>query len=166
MISHPVYHDIAKSILHHDAPNVLALCKTIPALSNSNLFTKGKWEFRTADQERLAVTTYRSRAKYDAVWELNSKENPAFYYYVIHEVKTGSYDINEVFEKYYSWQRSQIWIWAWHDQHRYTLPADPKIKRAVRQVELEYLTPMIRNYLRMFLTRVEEAPALARAVTV
>lgn len=162
MISHPVYHDVVKSILHHNAREVLEVCRKIPALSNSNLFTKGRWEFKSADQERLAVTTYRSRSKYDAIWELNSKENPAFYYYVIHEVKTGAYDINEVFEKYYSWQSSQIWVWAWHHEHKFSQTTNPKIKRAVRQVDLEYLTPMVRNYLRMFLTRIEEVPVLAR----
>ena len=107
MISNPILHDIIKSELTFRADEISKLCKEHPTLKKSNLFTKSYWQFKEARQEQL---NHRYRQA-DCVWFYDGPENNN--YYVVHEVKTGYYEVSEIYEKYRTGMNGQIWIWGW-----------------------------------------------------
>jgi len=164
MISHPVFHDFVKSLLHREQQRVFELCTTIPSLNSSNLFKKDAWVLADADQEVLMRVTHRPLGKIDAVWYFKRQGDvypPNQTFFLIHEVKTGKYDAEEVYQKYYTWSNCQIWIWAWEVHHRKNVVADQKIKRFIRQPDLEILQPLCVAYLDWFMVGLGESGAIA-----
>lgn len=136
-----VFHDLIKSIIKWDAPTIYEISKTIPSLKSSNLL-KDKWvlEPEYIYQEHATDTTHRSNVKMDCVWLFHKRDNPSQTYRLTHEVKTGRFDVDEIKEKYYWWQDSQIWIWG---QECYTPPKN-ELPRLVRFAPIECLWPIIK----------------------
>lgn len=165
MISHPVFHDFVKSLLHRDYEQVYELCKEIPKLNGSNLFKKGAYVLSNADQEVIVHPTFRKIGKTDALWFFTTTRDQypkSEKFIVLHEVKTGSYNVDEVFRKYYSYSNSQIWIWAWHAHHLRNEIRNKKIQRSVRQPDLEYLLPMCMAYIAWFAESLDGATGEVR----
>lgn len=143
ILSGPIFHDMVKSILQWDSPIIYELCKTIPSLKSSNLLTGKAWMFDPSwvYQEHQANAAHRFGVKMDVVWRFRNKENDKHEFWVTHEVKTGRFDPDEIKEKYYRWQSSQIWIWGWERYAPTTLP------RSVRFAPLESLSPIIKPHV-------------------
>lgn len=109
--------------------------------------------FDTSDQEHLMQAQNRILTKADVVWFFSPRE--VVYpldqkYMIIHEIKTGNYNITEIFEKYYAWGNSQIWIWGWPMYHNKNQPKTQKLKRSVRQCDIALLKPHYRPLLMHF----------------
>ncbi len=158
LISHPVFHDFVKSLLHREYEQVYNICSGVPTLNSSNLFRKNVYALSNADQEVMMNPRFRYVGKADALWIFTSTREtyPQHErYIVLHEVKTGAYDIEEVYRKYYSEPISngQIWIWAWNIHHERNNPTDKKIVRSVRQPAIELLEPLCVAYLDWFMMK-------------
>jgi hypothetical protein len=118
----------------------------------------GWYELRNRIDNKLRHAKYA-----DCSWSLASPEDPQTYHFtIIHEIKTGKFDINEVIDKYnnlyvYSYRRTggrshvtegaPLWVWAWHDKINEQTPNkqwSSKLKRrSVRYFELEWITPLV-----------------------
>jgi hypothetical protein len=136
MISDPILHDIIKSELTHKSEVVFNLCKSIPSLKNSNLFKKDYWQFKEARQEQLNSRYYQA----DAVWYFDGQKNDN--YYIVHEVKTGRYNVLDIYNKYRTGQSGQIWIWGWK-QINDTKVLAANYPRKIKLVDIEYLKPIL-----------------------
>ena len=154
-ISDPIFHDVVKAMIHYHRDTVLEACKEIPALKRSRLLTKAPfWTLHSSDEEFLAATKFRNRSRIDVVWFFTSPSVP-HQYRIIHEIKTGRYDIDEIFHKYHSGMETQIWIWGWHEFNAVAQPSDPQctsyVRRGiVKKLDIECLVPIIRPILSEF----------------
>lgn len=152
-ISHPVFHDIIKAVIHYDREKVFEVCRGYPITKDSRIFRNSYWRFDTSDQEHLMQAQNRILTKADVVWFFSPSE--VVYplnqqYIIIHEVKTGNYNTTEIFEKYYAWNNSQIWIWGWPKYHQENPPRILKLKRSVRQCDISLLKPLYQPLLIQF----------------
>jgi len=138
MISDPILHDIIKSELTYNAITIFDLCKKIPQIKESNLFKKGYWQFKEARQEQLN-SRYRQA---DCVWFFDGKKNDN--YYVVNEVKTGQYDIIDIYNKYRTGQSGQIWIWGWN-QINSAKVLDKNHLRKIKVIDIEHIVPVIKE---------------------
>lgn len=155
MISNPIFHDIIKSIIHFDCDEVYKICKNIKGLKDSRIFTNTFWEFDKSDQEYLVETTRMGISKADVIWSFKSKEKaypPNPHYRIVHEVKTGEYDVAKVYGKAYTWSNSQVWIWGWQVHHDRNIPFGLLAKN-VKQIDINILKPLYTTYLKQFLAQ-------------
>lgn len=136
IVSSPILHDIIKSELNHNSNAIYNLCKEIPAIKNSNLFKKDYWEFKEARQEQLNIRYYQA----DGVWFFDGQQNDN--YYIVHEVKTGGYDIDGVYKKYRTGMSGQIWIWGWK-QINDSKTLGKEYQRKIKLIDIEYLKPIL-----------------------
>lgn len=133
MISNPILHDIIKSELTFRADEISKLCKGHPTLKKSNLFTKSYWQFKEARQEQLNKR-YRQA---DCVWFYDGPENNN--YYVVHEVKTGYYEVSEIYEKYKTGMTGQIWILGWKFINDSKADAVKQFGGKVKTIDIEFI---------------------------
>lgn len=152
-----MFHDIVKALIHYKWKDVFEVCRTIPSLKTSSIIKNKYWVFDSPDQEYLTHTSFRALSKIDAIWFFKATDNPhpQGKYRIIHEIKTGRYDIDEIFEKYYSGMGTQIWVWGWKEQNAAAIPTDPKCTAKIAQgmmkkIDIEYLVPLICPYLKEF----------------
>jgi hypothetical protein len=107
------------------------------------------WFVKKTDIEYFFVDKpYRA----DCVWFLykNTEEMPPFH--IIHEVKTGKYNLNKEIKKHYLGKRTQLWIWAWDKYHlNQKKNDDPTIKL----IKLEYITPLVIKHLKSIIEEME-----------
>lgn len=149
---------MVKALIHYGYKEVFAQCKIIPSLNKSSLLKNEKWILESRDQEYLTPTKFRPLSKIDVVWFFRHHDprySDVHKYRIIHEIKTGRYDIDEIFNKYYSGMETQIWIWGWHKFNAVATPTDPKCVAKVKQglvktADIEFLVPMICPYLKRF----------------
>jgi hypothetical protein len=181
-LSNPHLHDFIVSILHHSAKDVFPIMGTIPELNNSKLFRE--YELEKSLQEHIInkyVTIYNPEthkyhkelahsAKADAIWFFRStkyENNIVFKEVVVHEVKTGHYNLLNVFENYLSeyhkatidhtYVAIRLYIWAWKNfidvqdfeyacSRNDRLPIENK-KGCIKQLPIEYLLPIVKEKL-------------------
>ena len=166
-ISHPLIHDLFKSTLTYHYFKVIG---KIYHPVNSSIFTNDKqWLLSRVQQERYIKSQKEYNKPYvygggylDCVWEfdqihetLGLRKN---LYRIFHEVKSGMFDPNDIFEKYSSkyykkhfkvfGSNSQFWIWAWeHHINNVVLTNEDAIKLYKRGVlkfiPLEYILPIV-----------------------
>jgi hypothetical protein len=136
MISNPILHDIIKSELTHNADTIFNLCKTIPATKDSNLFKKDYWEFKEARQEQFNSRYYQA----DDVWYFDGKKKDN--YYIVHEIKTGYYNVLDIYNKYRIGMSGQIWIWGWKKVNDSKILGDG-YQRKIKLIDIEYLKPLL-----------------------
>lgn len=156
-ISHPVFHDIIKSILQFQYEDVFEICRNLPETKDSRIFKSGYWEFKKSHQEHIIETQGVPFAKADGIWTFKTKQNtyPANQEYrIVHEVKTGRYNITEVYSKAYAWQGSQVWIWGWPTQHLQNIPG-PTISKNIRQISISTLKPVYTQLITRFLNQLK-----------
>ena len=181
-ISTPLLHDFIVSIIHHSAKEVFPLMRNIPQLNNSKLYKdycleKSLQEWIINQKKsiydpsvRKYTSTITNSTKADAIWLFRStkyENNILFKDVVVHEVKTGHYDLKKVFDHYLSTYHKatidgeyvsiRLYIWAWKYHIEQQLPIDiiddtgrMKIefkKGSLKQIELEYLLPLIKENL-------------------
>ncbi len=141
--SHPILHDIVKSFLVRDAEYILkTICPTIPDLKYSRIFKPTTPHKFFDAREEWFVDGFRYPA--DAVWRFKSiyKPNDTIpSYYIIHEVKTGNYDLETEMEKHYVHKNHTLfYIWA----HPYYHRRNPKVPHSyVKQIDINVLQPYI-----------------------
>jgi len=136
MISNPILHDIIKSELNHNSNAIYNLCKEIPAIKNSNLFKKDYWQLKETRQEEPNQRYYKA----DCVWYFDGKKNDN--YYIVNEVKTGKYELSEVYKKYRTGMSGQIWVWGWK-QINDTKVLGETYQRKIKLIDIEYLKPIL-----------------------
>ena len=137
-VSHPILHDIIKSCLVYEAKEIFTLCSKLPQLKRSRIFLPGTpHKFEDARQEWFA-----GGVKYpaDAVWRFKAYENMFPSYYIIHEIKTGHYDITTEMAKHYiKHNHVSFYIWAYprfHAENKY-VP-----KSFVKMLDINVLKPV------------------------
>lgn len=161
IISNPIFHDTLKSLIDHYYVDVFNVCKTIPVLKNSKIFKPNAfWKLNEKRQEHILHPKFRYLSKADAVWFFTPSRQPTATdyqlnidvpYHIIHEVKTGGYNIDEVFHKYYMGLDSQIWIWGWNKINVDTFPenntkAFRRYKQGfIKKLDIEFLLPLLQN---------------------
>ncbi len=169
MISNPILHDIIKSELDHNKEEILSICKHIPCLSQSNLIKNPVRKNLVSIQEHQYNSKQRYNIKFDCLWVFTNediKTTPINEivdrgFKVIHEVKTGNYDLDEITNKYYTGMSSQIWIWGWREKHLKNLPlGDPitfghkKLREGqIKLLNIENLVPIITRDINTIHTR-------------
>lgn len=144
IVSSPILHDIIKSELNHNPRVIYNLCREIHTIKNSNLFKKDYWQFEEARQEQLNIRYYQA----DGVWFFNGQKNDN--YYIVHEVKTGGYDIDVIYKKYRTGMSGQIWIWGWK-QINDSKTLGKEYQRKIKLIDIEYLKPILINDLNKIL---------------
>ena len=150
MISNPILHDIIKSEIDHNYVDIKRICENeILPVKTSRLFKGDYWTLINSRQEQLNKKWYQA----DAVWFFEGKNGDA--YYIIHEIKTGGYDINEVYKKYYNGMNSQIWIWAWRQKHLENGLGNIN-KRKIKLLNIEYLIPIVKQDLLFILRGIDK----------
>lgn len=137
-VNSPILHDIIKSELTHNYNLVFQLCKELPSVKNSNLFKKTYWQLKEARQEQQNKRYYQA----DCVWFFDGQK--ADNYYVVHEVKTGYYEVLDIYNKYRTGSSGQIWIWGWK------LVNDSKVfgesyQRKIKLIDIESIFPLIKH---------------------
>jgi hypothetical protein len=145
MISNPILHDIIKSELTHNADAIFNLCKTIPAVKNSNLFKKEYWRFKEARQEQFNSRYYQA----DDVWYFDGQKKDN--YYIVHEVKTGHYNVLDIYNKYHTGMSGQIWVWGWKKVNNSKILGDG-YQRKIKLIDIEYLKPLLTQDLNTIYT--------------
>jgi len=101
-------HDIIKSCIHIYPKDIIDICKTIPSIKNSSLLNERNFKFVESRQE----ATNTKLRQVDVVWKYcDDKQNKFF---IVHEVKTGFYDVREIHKKYHSGMNVQEYVWALH----------------------------------------------------
>lgn len=127
MKGHPYLHDFFKSFINYDAESVLEILKkNYPELD----LWEDNPEISYVREEPLV-----SGNKYaDVAWIIEGqeiiKEQETTSKVIIHEIKTGNYSIQEIWDKYHNKEVflngeklpiDYIFVWAWEEKHRTNL---------------------------------------------
>ena len=157
-ISNPYLHELFKSVLIYDAHDVK---KLLAGKIGGKLLKK--WELVRAYQE-ISPTREKERykGKIDVLWVLKHPEREELgFRRILHEVKTGVYDVNDVVKKYKGlryfeiegdagsfWSsagttNTPIYIWSWKELHQ-----DYPNNGSVKQMPLEWLLIILRHRLK------------------
>lgn len=121
IVSNPILHDIVKAHLVYDAKAMFTICSQLQQIKKSRIYLQDTpHKFYDARQEWFV-----DGIKYpaDAVWRFKSiynTETTEFHpsYYIIHEIKTGSYDlIREMSKHYIHHNHVSHYIWAYPKYH-------------------------------------------------
>jgi hypothetical protein len=119
-VSNPILHDIVKSFLVRDAQNILSFCSTLPQLKRSRIFLPESPHIFNDSREEWFYNGIHY--PHDAVWHFIAPSHPSLgnpSYVIIHEIKTGSYDIHKEMDKHYIHHNHvQLYIWAYKDAHK------------------------------------------------
>jgi hypothetical protein len=114
--SHPILHEIIKAHLVYDAKAILSFCSTLPQLKRSRIFLPSSPHYFFDARQEWFVGGMQYPA--DAVWRFSAKEFTFPSYYIIHEVKTGRYDISEEMKKHYIHHNHvSLYLWAYKKYH-------------------------------------------------
>ena len=120
--SKSILHDIIKSVINYYPLQIMEICKRIPEIKKSNVLKKGYWKFKESRQEQININWRQA----DAVWFYIDDEENTFF--VVHEIKTGFFDVVDIHRKYHTGMNVQIWVWTFRDKIPKTkLPHSMKI---------------------------------------
>jgi len=114
--SKSVLHDIIKSVINYYPLQIMEICKRIPETKNSNVLKKGYWKFTESREEQINIKWKQA----DAVWFYADDEGNTFF--VVHEIKTGFFDVADIHRKYHTGMNVQIWVWAFRTHTPKTKP--------------------------------------------
>jgi len=157
--SHPFLHELFKACIHYKAKEVI---ETLKAYYRWKIFHE--WEFVESRQEvrHLKIIRAGFKMKYklgtqaDVIWKMRrvNRVGSTIYMLVIHEIKTGRFDINEIWEKYREIQGSRILlkredkkgvanrvlVWGWKDEIL-RQKINPKLENSImiKMIPLEYI---------------------------
>jgi hypothetical protein len=104
-LSKSVLHDIIKSVITYYPLQIVEICRHTH-IKRSNLLSGKTWILKDSRQEQINVK-YRQA---DVVWFHEDKDHNQFF--VVHEIKTGGFDIVDIHRKYHTGMNVQIWVWA------------------------------------------------------
>jgi len=116
-VSHPILHDIIKSHLTYDFKEMFALCSSLPQLKRSRIFLpETPHKIEDARQEWFAGGM---RYPADVVWRFRAFETHFPSFYIVHEIKTGHYNLEEEMKKHYIHHNHvSFYIWAYPKYHK------------------------------------------------
>ena len=118
--SHPFVHDLIKSILQWKPQEVIQLIKEKYPYQK----TWKEWNLERSYEE-LRNNDNESFANIDVAWRMSkiNRVGDKLYRIILHEIKTGDYDILSIVNKYkgkrygYSWRavntNSLLFVWGW-----------------------------------------------------
>jgi hypothetical protein len=117
-VSHPILHDIIKTYLTYDYKELFELCSTLPQLKKSRIFKPDTpHKLNDAKQEWFVDGIHYPA---DVVWRFKSPyiiDVPS--YYIVHEIKTGRYDLETEMKKHYIHNNHvSLYIWAYPQYHK------------------------------------------------
>lgn len=151
VVSNPLLHDIVKTFLVRDAKNILSFCSTLPGIKKSRIFRPESPHIFDNAREEWFTDGLNSNVKHypaDAVWKFR-RDNIYPSYYIIHEVKTGNYDLETEMAKHYIHHNHvQLYIWSYKKYH------DLNTKKPysyVKLVDINKLRPYITYNLKKLL---------------
>jgi hypothetical protein len=168
MISNPLMHDIMKSILKNNANGCFNILREYygPAyVARSKLFGLDRKIIKSRDEVPLIPTKWSGLPEdavsyIDVIWELNSS------HHIFHEIKSGNFDINDIYEKYRKRELTRKWenhkpimladkplfIWGWKQFIENQNPRSPDLEMRIKYGHLklfsiELLSPYIKHHL-------------------
>ena len=134
-LSKSILHDIIKSCINYYPHEIIEICKTIPSVKNSNILKETCWSFVESREE---VPNVKQRQA-DVVWFYKDKDlNP---FYIVHEIKTGAYDIDEIYKKYHTGMTVQIWIWSLHNFY-------PNPRPNIKVIPISYISGFVTEHVK------------------
>jgi hypothetical protein len=134
-LSKSVLHDEIKSIINYYPEEILSICKTIPKIKDSNIVKGDHWKFIQSRQEQINNRWRQA----DVVWFFSDdKDNP---FYIVHEVKTGLFDIEDIYRKYHTGMTVHIWIWAFNKNIKEANQKNTHV--SVRVIPIDFIVPLI-----------------------
>ena len=136
-------HDIIKSCIHVYPKDIIDICKTIPSIKNSNLINECNFKFVESRQE----ATNTKLRQVDVVWGYSDTKQNKFF--IVHEVKTGFYDVREIHKKYHSGMNVQEYVWVLHS----TLQTPPT---SMKILPISYISNFVRLHTLEALSFLEE----------
>lgn len=104
----------------------MEICKRIPEVKTSNVLKKGYWKFIESRQEQTNINWRQA----DAVWFYTDDKHNTFF--IVHEIKTGFFDVTDIHRKYHTGMNIQIWVWAF----RKNIPKT-KLPHSMRVIPIE-----------------------------
>lgn len=131
-LSKSVLHDIIKSVINYYPLQIQEICRKIPETKKSNILNKNHWIFNESRQEQININWKQA----DAVWFYLDKDMNTFF--VVHEIKTGFFDIADIQRKYHTGMNIQIWVWAFKSKM-------PKTKHPITMkiLPIDAITPFV-----------------------
>ena len=160
MISHPYLHELFKACLLYDAGEVIRkLHFHFPSWKLARYWAvkSSHQEFRILRSPWVADDEPKAR-KGDVLWILRKRKHRRSYETsILHEIKTGDFDVNEVFYKYRDYRTpfgnvggiTYLWIWGW-DEILNTQQPDKIVKHKIRYgrvrlLPLEIIFPIVKR---------------------
>ena len=166
MISHPYLHELFKACLLYDAEEVVR--KLRPYYPSWKLLRY--WSIKSAHQEFRVLRNPWAEVsdnepearKGDVVWVLRKRKHGRLYVTaILHEIKTGDFDINGIFCKYRNYRTpfgnvggtTYLWIWGWEEVLN-TQRLDEEVRRrmqyrkSVRLLPLDIIFPIVKKRVR------------------
>ena len=131
-LSKTILHDIIKSVINYYPYEIMDICRTIPKIKGSNILQRNYWIYQEARQEEINVNWRKA----DVVWFYSDTAGSPFY--VVHEVKTGKFDPEEIYRKYHTGMTVQIWVWAFRENAHNT-----KLRPSMKVIPIEYISNFI-----------------------
>ena len=144
-----------KACLLYDADKVLLRLKNV----YKNWKLVQDWKIVRVHQEyRLYSRKTKERKKADVVWEMAlAKAELSHRIHIVHEVKTGHFDINEVFYDYADFRTyksdvaggAYLWVWGWEKVIKKQTPSKSVENRIryggrIRLVPLDLIFPIVK----------------------
>lgn len=138
LASSPILHDIIKAYLTYDFRAIFSFCATLPQVRRSRIFLPTTPHRLMESRQEWFLDGIRYPA--DAVWIFKNDWEIGSYY-IVHEIKTGKYDIKEEIRKHYIHHNHvSFWIWAYPQFHtKNEVPA----KHFIKKLPLHLLLPYI-----------------------
>ena len=136
-----ILHDIIKSCINYYPFEIMDICRGIQTVKNSNILNKGYWIFEQSRQEQININWRQA----DAVWFYTGQKQDT--YFIVHEIKTGSFNIEEIYKKYHTGMNLQIWIWAFNKK----ILENPQrnFHKSVKIIPINSIAPFIKSAIEM-----------------
>ena len=138
-----VLHDMIKSAIYNCPEQTFDICKKIPEIKTSRIIKGEYWKFEGTRQE---VENVKHR-KADVVYFYSGKKGDVAYH--VHEVKTGSFNPEEIFEKYHTGMTVYILVWGFK---KYIIHPYNSHNGTLKIIPIDYLEPFL---LQVFYTCID-----------
>jgi len=168
MISHPYLHELFKACLLYDAKEVskkLQLYYPSWKLVREWNIKSTHQEFRVLRKPWIETLDNEPDArKGDVVWvatRRDKKYGRSLEVAILHEVKTGNFDVNEIFRKYQNYRTpfgsvcglTYLWVWGWDEVLSAQQPSEKvtnKIRYGgfIRLLPLDIIFPIVKKRIK------------------
>ncbi|CAI1492355.1 protein of unknown function [Thermococcus nautili] len=157
MRGHPMLHDFFSSILDYKSEEVYRLLKKLDLLEMDYRidFIRKECPIHIRDENQKEYTVFS-----DVVWILDTGD-----YAIIHEIKTGNYSIQKIYNKYhgstikiktkkleYNIENVIIYVWAWSEYHQENLDSISEPGKVgwweIKLIPLEILIPIAQDSMK------------------